>query len=147
MSTTAEIERIPLRSRRCFIQAGAGAPASIASMTRDTKRGQATASSTRTARSARLVTGDVAAGGGTSEAPVTARDLARDAEHRQAVGPVRRDLERDQRIVELQHVAHVGAHGRVVRQREQARGIGVDAELAGRSTACPAIRRRAWSRR
>ena len=65
---------------------------------------------------------------------------------RQAVGAVRRDLERDQRVVELEHVADVGAHGRVGGQREQARGIGVDAELAAPSTACPAIRRRAWSR-
>ena len=117
------------------------------SMTRETKRGQATGSSTRTARSARLVTGDAAAGGGTSGAPVTAAtSRAMPSTDRQSArfGVILSVISASS---SCEHVAHVGAHGRVVGQREQARGIGVDAELARRSTACPAIRRRASSRR
>src|SRR5688572_30661244 len=48
MSTIAAIERMPLRSSRCFIHAGVGALAFTFSITRLAKRGQPCVSSTRT---------------------------------------------------------------------------------------------------
>ena len=72
MSTTAEIERRPERSRRCFIHAGVGARGSMPSISRATKRGHASGSSTRTGRTPSNVTGVAATAGGTNGAPVMA---------------------------------------------------------------------------
>src|SRR5690348_1276931 len=72
MSTTAEIERKPERSMRCCIHAGVGALASMLSMTRAAKRGQAPASSMRTPRVAALPTGACASVGSVNGAPVIA---------------------------------------------------------------------------
>ena len=109
MSTTAEIERMPLRSSRSFIQAGVGAVGSMPSIVRLTKRGQPAASSTRTGRRRFDVTGAAAMPGSASGAPVIAATLARDAEERQAIGAIGRELQRDQRVVERERVAQVGA--------------------------------------
>ena len=68
------------------------------------KRSEGTppASSTRTARSARACRPATRQSAALSSGGAGDRgDLARDAEHRQAVGAIRRDLERDQRVVEL----------------------------------------------
>src|SRR5947207_2173341 len=72
MSTTAEIARMPLRSRRCLIHAGVGAVASIPSITRAANRGHAIESSMRNARVASVVTGIDVAAGADSGAPVMA---------------------------------------------------------------------------
>ena len=77
---------MPERSMRSFIHAGVGARASMPSMIRDAKRGQASSSSILTPRIASLSmrTGSIA--GNAARAQVIAADLARDAGHRQAVG-------------------------------------------------------------
>ena len=72
------------------------------------------------------------------------RDFARDAEHRQAIGAIRRELEREQRVVELERARarrRRSAHRRSS-SKQPGRIVG-DAELAAPSTACPATRRRA----
>ncbi len=60
-------------------------------------------------------------------------DLARDAEHAQAMRQVRREFEREDVVVELQVGAHVLAHGRVVGQDEQAAVVVRQFELARRA--------------
>ncbi len=72
MSTTAEIERMPLRSMRCRIHAGVGVLASMPLMMRPQKRGQASGSSTRTPRPGLPAPDTGCSGSGTSGAPVTA---------------------------------------------------------------------------
>ena len=62
-----------------------------------------------------------AIGGGRSAAAGQRRQLARDAEHRQAVGPVRRDLDLEHAIVEPEVRDEVGAERRVGVEHQHAR--------------------------
>ncbi len=59
--------------------------------------------------------------------------LARNAEDREAVGAVRRELESEHVLVEIEQLAHVGAWLRVLRQLQQPRAILREAELACRA--------------
>ena len=68
-----------------------------------------------------------------SGAPVNAGDLTRNAVHAQAVREIGRQLQREQHVVELQLLADVDAHGRVVGQHQQARVIVRELQLARRA--------------
>ncbi len=57
--------------------------------------------------------------------------FARDTGQRQAVGTVRRELQRNQVVVEVQVLADAQAKRRVVRQRQQAAVVFREAQLAG----------------
>ena len=72
MSTSAEIGRWPLRSRRCFIQSGVGARASTPRITRPEKRPHRSGASTRTGRRASICGGTGSNKGSLSAAPVIA---------------------------------------------------------------------------
>ena len=85
-----------------------------------------------------------ARGGGVIGAAVIADDLARDAEHRQAIGAVGRELEREAACRRDRALRAGRCRPRNVRiEHQQARRIVGDAQLAAPSRACPAIRRRA----
>ena len=60
-------------------------------------------------------------------------DLARDSCERQAVGAVRRQLQRQHAVVEVEQAAHVVAGDRIGGERQQSRGVLVDAEFLGRA--------------
>ena len=75
-----------------------------------------------------------------------AATVARHAEHRQAVGAIRRELEREDRVVERERVAQVGPGASVAVEREQARPRRRTARVPSPSRACRATRRRAPSR-
>ena len=60
-------------------------------------------------------------------------DVAREADHRQAIRAIRRDLERDQRVVERERCAKIGADCGIRRQREEPGGVVGDAELLRRA--------------
>ena len=100
---------MPLRSRRACIQRGDGALASTPSITRDAKRGHAAASSTTTRCVAVAVTCAGCHAGGDQRRAGERGGVAGDAEDRQAVGAIGRDLERDERVVEIERLAQRGA--------------------------------------
>ena len=65
--------------------------------------------------------------------PVQQGDLAGNALDAQTIRPIRGEINLDQRIVELQIVAHIGPDRRILRQLHQAGGIFIDAEFPGRA--------------
>ncbi len=117
----------PLRRRRLGIDALDHAP--------DRSAGRRRASSTRTVRRALAVDRRrVAATAAMSRRARDRGDLARDAEQRQAIGAVGRELEREQRVVEIERVAQIGAGvERSARAAKQARRVVGDAELLRRA--------------
>lgn len=109
-----------LRSKRCFIQSGVAAFALTFSITRPDK----TAAIGRrvnlhglfsTARDRRGM--DF---GSPERAPRQCGHFARNAFDAQAVGAVRRNFQRKQRIVQIQVFADIGIDGRIFRQNVQA---------------------------
>ena len=143
MSTTAEIDRMPLRSRRRFIQAGVGA-SRRSPRSRDTKRGHASGSSTCTARCRRLVTGVVAALGGLSGAPVTAatsRAMPRIDRQSARFGVILSVMSASSRSRRSRTLAPTGRRPATRASPQHRRRC----RARWPSTACLAIRRRAWS--
>ncbi len=61
------------------------------------------------------------------------RGVARDAEHRQAVAAIGRELESEVRVVEREDIANVAADGRIVGKHQQPRVVVREAELARRA--------------
>jgi hypothetical protein len=67
--------------------------------------------------------------GGAEPAPRERRHLPRDAEHREAIGPVRRDLDLEDHVVQPQIADEIPADRRVGREEEDARAVLADAQL------------------
>ena len=67
------------------------------------------------------------------------RQLARHAIHAQAVRQVGCQLQREQRVIQVQVLAHVLAQGRIGGELQQAAGVVVDAQLLGRAQHAKAL--------
>ena len=140
MSTSAEIARWP-RARGARSSTAASAPwrrrcGSRARRSGRSPRARSIAHRRASPRSSPATDGIV---GSFQRRAGQRRHLARDAEDRQAVGAVRRELERDQRVVEREHCAHVRARpARPSAARAGPRGRRT-ARARAPSTACPAI--------
>ena len=120
MSTSADTLRCPPRARRSFIQGGVAARASRPRTTRPEKRPQRSGASIVTGSVSSSVDGDRCVDGLGQRRARQRGDLARDAEHRQAVALVRRQLEREDVVVEVEHVADRRADRRIGGQDQQA---------------------------
>ena len=142
MSTSGETLRWPQRARRSTIQRGVfargstlrddatrKAPAQVRRLDLDRQLRIALDACLREARRLERRTGD-------------RRDLARDAEHAQRMAEVGRELEGEDRVVELERGAHVGADDGIVIEDEQPFVIVATASARAPSTACRGSRRR-----
>jgi hypothetical protein len=130
MSTSADTERWPLRSRRCFIQSGVAA--FQLRITRPEKRPHRSGAEIFTGSFSALLT----ATGGRSALQRHAgqgRHFARHAQHRQAVRLVRGQLDGELEVVQRVVVAEVLADRRVVRQFQQAAALFRQLQFLGRA--------------
>ena len=98
-------------------------------MTRATKRPQASRSSIRIGCRREEVTLTGVNAGRCSVGARRRRNVARDADDRQAIGAIGCELQRQQPIVEIERRTKVGADFGIDGEHEQARRVVVDAEL------------------
>ena len=133
MSTSGDTLRWPQRARRSTIQAGVAALVSTPRTMRPEKRPHSSGASTLTGSlsASAAATGGIA--GRLQRRAGQRGELARDAVDAEPVREVGRELEGEQRIVELQHLAHVGADRRIGREFEQAAVVVAELELARRA--------------
>ena len=68
---------------------------------------------------------------GAEQRPGDRGNLARDPRKSQTVSAIGRGLDRDQMIIEIEHLTHVGAYRRIIRQLQQARGVFAQPQFPG----------------